>query len=223
MSYGFLSTNNDDEVVIDSVYPSMVTSADTVSLGSSLGTTQIGNSSQNFYQSTITYYNQPSLSSKEILFLPFPVGSCVAIWGNAGFIIVATNAGTYSSMRARSETSSPTGEGMAVFNASGNCVWSSETELGYMLNINRIDVYTGSTSTAPTQTISTNTTHVAVSGSAFWRQQVSATQGAFLSYGIERVSATTVSQRNIFVGGLGPIAGEALTGQPAVSYITARL
>lgn len=223
MSYGFLSTNSDDETVIDSVYPSMVTSVDNVSLGSSIGTTQVGNASQNFYQSTISYYNQPTLSSKEILFLPFPIGSCVAIWGNAGFIIVATNAGTYSSMRSRSENATPSGDGMAVFNASGNCVWSSETELGYVLNTNNIAVYTGSTSTAPKQTISTNTTHVAVSGSAFWRQQVSATQGAFLSYGIERVSATEVSQRNIFVGGLGAIAGEALTGQPTVSYITARL
>ena len=228
MSYGFIAKNGSDETVFDSEFPSLVkissgtmstyapSQPDPVAL-----TKNAGEAPQPY--GTFQNFVPPSFDiGRELLALPLPVGGYVSIWGNSEFnlpLTVTSGSSDYVLVGERSRLPDPTGNGAALFGSNGDPLWSSEVELGYL-----VDAGSGSINTLEDTlfTVNPDFTHLIINQQLLGRAQVSQSEFAFISFGIGRVSSNTLRTMRLYY---------LLSTQPGgfdwalsdVSFITAKL
>lgn len=227
MSYGFVSRNASDEIVIDSEYPSLVK----ISTGQMIATNiflptvlqKDSNSSPTLYKFQ-TIYNAPQFDiGTELLAFPLSVGDFVSLHANGEFgfpVHVCAETSDFVIVGSRARLPSPDGNGVALYGSNGDTHWSTETELGFLVDAGSIRHELLQDEII---VVNPDFTHLIINQQLLGRAQVSSSEFAFISFGISRVSANTLRTMRVLHSASSIVSGAFDFGVSDIRFITAKL
>lgn len=206
MAYGFISTNSSGDTVVNDTDPQMVLARS----GSASGSTNAAG----VYEISMPSAAQPAAG--EVVVYSVSVGNWISTSFTYNFLYSNVSSVSYYVFESRLNITTPTGYGMAVFDASGNCVWNAEDVVN---RVNNAGVIPSSSQTyiSYSNTVTGSTAVGLIRGNA----RVNLSNGDVHSMAAERTASSSWKLAFKKVDDIGPIGTGYAYYNSDLSYLMA--